>query len=696
MSAGKTSQHVGWGTKIAVAGMLMCLLSLQSAQAAGLLVADGGFGGVLAIEEHSVRVTVNNGIAVTEVTQVFRNTENRQVEALYTFPVPRGATVANFSMWIDGKEMVGEVVEKKRAREIYNSYKQQRRDPGLLEQSDYRTFEMRVFPIAPNARPKVQITYYQELDVDNDWATYVYPLATTTSRTADQKVAGQFAISLDARSEVPIVEMESPSHGDDFVIARHTKNYAQASLEAGGGDLSRDVVLAYRVERPRTGIDVVTSKAPGEDGYFYLTLTAGDELAPHNTGMDYVFVLDISGSMAQDGKLRTSRQSIAAFIDGLEEGDRFDVITFNVAAHPLFRELRPATQENRGRGAAFLESQPARGGTVLAPAITAAYRYGGADRPLNVVILSDGLTEQLDRTELLALIRSRPANARVFCVGVGNDVDRPLLEQMAEDAGGLAAFISRGDDFTRTAQAFRRKLLRPVGTNVEWTFDGVEVYDLEPKTIPNLYHGVPVRLYGRYRDGGTAKVSIRADVDGSEWRQTAGISFPTKEIENPAIERMWAFHKVQRLLKEADRSGSREAVIDEIVRLGEGYSIVTEYTSFLVLENDAEYQRWRLDRRNALRIERDRKRQGELDAQLAALRKGIPDNLGPPSPSSDSARSIPSSPAQASQSVAARPAPSPGAGSKGGGAFDPLAGGMALSLAALGLLRRRQRNATER
>jgi len=105
-----------------------------------------------------VQVTINNGIAVTRVTQVFHNTEKRQVEALYTFPVPKGASVANFSMWINGKEMVGEVLEKQRAREIYNSYKQVRRDPGLLEQVDYRTFEMRIFPIGPEADQKVQIT----------------------------------------------------------------------------------------------------------------------------------------------------------------------------------------------------------------------------------------------------------------------------------------------------------------------------------------------------------------------------------------------------------------------------------------------------------------------------------------------------------------------------------------------------------
>src|SRR6266849_9379563 len=153
----------------------LAIQEFTPARAAGLLIADGGFGGVLEIKEQEVHVTINNGIAVTKVTQVFHNTEKRQLEALYTFPVPKGASVANFSMWINGKEMVGEVLEKQRARQIYDSYKQMRRDPGLLEQTDYRTFDMRVFPIGSEADQKVQITYYQELDYDHDTATYVYP-----------------------------------------------------------------------------------------------------------------------------------------------------------------------------------------------------------------------------------------------------------------------------------------------------------------------------------------------------------------------------------------------------------------------------------------------------------------------------------------------------------------------------------------
>jgi Ca-activated chloride channel family protein len=611
------------------AAVAVALFAANETRAAGLLISDGGFGGLLEIKEHDVHVTINNGVAVTKVTQIFKNTERRHVEALYTFPVPKGASVANFSMWINGKEMVGEVLEKKRAREIYESYKRTKRDPGLLEQADYRTFEMRIFPIGPEAEQKVEVTYYQELDFDHDWATYVYPLATATRRDVDSRTTGKFAISFEVKSAVPITELESPSHRDAFVMAKHADDYWQASLETKAGSLARDVVLAFHTARPRTGIDLITSKANGEDGYFMLTLTAGEDLARKDEGMDYVFVLDVSGSMGDDGKLLLSKDSVGAFINELDKADRFEVLTFNVQPNVLFSQLQAVTPESIQQAAAFLSTQQARGGTVLNPAINTAYKYASPDRTLNVVILSDGMTEQQERRTLLELIQQRPRNTRVFCIGVGNDVNRPLLEQLAQDSGGLAAFVSQGDNFARQAKAFRRKLMRPAATNLQLEYGGIEVYDVEPKTLPNLYHGSPVRVYGRYRGGGTGAVSLRGSVSGVELKMKADMAFPKQDLNNPEIERMWASHRIDQLLKQADRTGSREQVVPEVVRLGEGFSVVTEYTSFLVLENDAEYQRWKIDRRNALRSERDRKAQEQLRAQLDTMRNKAVNDLGP-------------------------------------------------------------------
>lgn len=683
----------------ALALLALPLTTVLPAGAAGLLIADGGLGGVLEIEEHAVEVTISNGIAVTEVTQVFRNTEDRAVEALYTFPIPEGASVANFSMWIGGKEMVGEVVEKERARQIYDSYKQQQRDPGLLEQNDFKTFEMRIFPIGPRAEQRVQIAYYQELDFDHDRATYVYPLATVTHRDLDPRTRGRFALNLNVRSMVPITSLDSPSHANDFVVVRHGDDYYQASLETTGGNLNRDLVLTYQVTRPHTGLDLVTSRQGGEDGFFQLTLTAGQELEGATPGADYVFVLDVSGSMDQDGKLALSRGSLDAFIQELEPDDRFEVVTFNVAPTTLFSSLRAADVGAVSEAVQFLGRQRAQGGTVLQPALELAYRYKEADRLLNVVVLSDGMTEQSERQALHQLIAARPQGTRVFAIGVGNEVNRPLLTQLAEEAGGLADFLSQDDDFDQRAEAFRRKLSHPAASGLAIEIEGVGAYDVEPQKLPDLFHGAPLRIYGRYSRPGVAQVHVTGTIGGELLDQRLELEFAAQDGGDPEIERMWASKRIDRLLREAERGSGREAAREEVVRLGEGFSIVTEYTSFLVLENDAEYQRWKIERRNALRLERDRRKQQRVREELEGLRRKTTEALGP-APERNLAAAEPAMTPGATRRIQATPAvqPDPPRGQRrsfdlgGGGALDPAYAVLALALGGLLVLAHKHRS----
>lgn len=684
------------------AGMLLIGIFFAGCnlEAAGLLVAQGGLGGQLDIKEHTVRVVINNGVAVTEVEQIFLNKEQRMVEALYTFPVPNRASVSGFSMWIGGKEMVGEVVEQARARQIYDSYKQQKRDPGLLEQVDFKRFEMRIFPIPAGAEQRVKITYYQELDFDHDAATYVYPLATTAVPGTAASRAGKFAFSLEVKSEIPITEMESPSHANDFVIAKHSPEYRQASLETSGGDLGRDVVISLKTQRPRTGLDLITSKTAGEDGYFMLTLTPGQELSEQSQGMDYVFILDVSGSMANDGKLSLSQKSLGAFLEGLSPEDRFEVLTFNVAVNTLFRELKPADEAGVKRAREFLQSQVARGGTILRPALTAAYRYHNSDRVLNVVVLSDGMTEQSEQAELLQLIGQRPSGSRVFCIGVGNEVNRPLMQQLADRAGGLAAFLSPEDKLDRQAEAFRRKLMRPALTNVRLSYAGGGVEAVEPDAIPNLYHGSPARIYGRYRKPGKMDVTVDAEIMGKPYQQTVTMQLPEQDETNPEIERMWAWRRVERLFEEERAAGSPKHQ-SEIVKLCEGYSIASQYASFLVLENDAEFQRWKIERRNVKRTGRDlvahagvRQRLEQLRDQAAAEQaRAVPDSaketvadnsVSPADPISSSAPApaTNSSPSRPSPSFSPARSPTGGGGGGGGGAIDPVSAAIAAGLAA--------------
>jgi Ca-activated chloride channel family protein len=315
-----------------------------------------------------------------------------------------------------------------------------------------------------------------------------------------------------------------------------------------------------------------------------------------------------------------------------------------------------------------------------------------------VVILSDGMTEQKERQTLLNLINQRPSNARVFCIGIGNEINRPLLEQLAQDSGGLAAFVSGGDDFKRQAKAFRRKLMRPAADNLALKFDGIDVYDVAPEKLPNLYFGSPIRVYGRYKGSGDAGVTLTATVQGREIEKRAILPFPKRDLTNPEIERMWAQKRIGRLLKQADRQNDRQRVVDEVVRLGENFSIVTEYTSFLVLENDTEYKRWKIERRNLGRLERDRSAQRRRQEALDALRSNAMQGVGPqplsakasprPAAASKPAASPAAHPNRPSQQPTASPTPSRRQSRDfdfGSGPVGPLFVGLAM------MMRRRKR-----
>jgi Ca-activated chloride channel family protein len=343
----------------------------------------------------------------------------------------------------------------------------------------------------------------------------------------------------------------------------------------------------------------------------------------------------------------------------------------------------------------FLSSQVARGGTVLRPAITAAYTYHNSDRVLNVVVLSDGMTEQNEQAELVQLIGQRPSGSRVFCIGVGNEVNRPLMQQLADQAGGLAAFLSPEDRLDRQAEAFRRKLMRPALTNVRLTYDGGDVQNVEPDTIPNLYHGSPSHIYGRYRKAGKIYVTVEAEIMGKPHKETVTLQLPEQDATNPEIERMWAWRRVERLFEE-ERAAGTPKHRSEIVKLCEEYSIASQYASFLVLENDAEFQRWKIERRNVKRVGRDLVAHSAIRQKLEQLRDQAAAEQARAIPGSSKEAVTPDNTAQASPASGTpspNPQPSPsfsspspvhtgGGGGGGGGAIDPVSAAIAAGLAA--------------
>ena len=334
------------------------------------------------------------------------------------------------------------------------------------------------------------------------------------------------------------------------------------------------------------------------------------------------------------------------------------------------------------------------------------------------MLLSDGMTEAGEHRELLELIANRPAGSRVFSIGVGNEVNRPLLEQLARESGGLAAFLSPGDDFRTAGSSVPPQADAAGDVAVGTAVRRGDVYDVEPQLLPNLYHGSPVRVFGRYRNGGALKVSVNAEVLGKPVAESFETDLPQVDDANPEIERMWASHRVARLMDDERRNGAPGSLRNKIVELCEGYSIVSEYASFIVLENDAEYQRWTIERKNEKRMGRDgaalearrealQQMREEALAQLGpeGVEKRIDEVSGQPAnganqplaanspvtPDSPAAQPAPRQSRGFDFNAGASPSRNSGGGGGGGGAIDPLTGGLLLVVGGYGVWTSRPR-----
>jgi Ca-activated chloride channel family protein len=577
-----------------------------------LIPTDGG--PPLEIQSQEVAVRINNGVSVTTITQVFKNNRNAPLEAVYSFPVPNEASVSNFSMWINGKEVVGEVLEKREARRIYEQITSQRRDPGLLEQVSYKLFEVRVFPVPANGAQKIQIAYYQPVEYDTGYGVYVYPLEVKTRERS--RVTGTFKLDVELMSDLPLKSVSSPSHKDVMAVKETSAGRWRASIETPRGTLDRDFVLVYEHERERTGLVLVPSRARGEDGYFMLLLTAGRELDKSGEPVNYTFVLDVSGSMGEEHKLQHAVHMIEEILKGLSEGDRFNVVAFNIAPELLFERPRPADDDSRRRAAEFLRSQKARGGTDLIPALEAAGGQQIPDVSNVLVLLSDGnATNSDDHSRFQSLLGQKGARTRIFSIGIGNEVNRPLLSALAQATGGYSDFVSSQDDVDRKSALLRNKIVHRVAEDLAVKVDGVKVDEVVPAKLPNLFRGSQLALYGRYAGDGPATVTVTGKIGGREQAVSTEVNFPKEARDNPEVRRMWAWKRTDALMQEIRSRGESSGLVRKVVGLGTEYSIVTPYTSFLVLESDEQFRQFGIEQRNSRQVREDRAAQDRRFSQ---------------------------------------------------------------------------------
>ena len=542
----------------------------------------------LPVQSISFSTSIQNQVARTRIVQVFMNPHPWAAEGTFYFPIPETASIDEFAMWIDGKRVVGELVERDKARRTYDEIVRKLRDPGLLEYAGKNLFQARVFPIAPHSEQKIEIRYAQVLKAEQGTVKYEYPLGVghNTLRQPIASLAGKVEID----SNVGLRNIYSPTHS--LEVSRQGETKATVSFEQSQVTPTQDFVLYYALSEKEFGLSLLTYREKGKDGYFLALLSPKVDLkANESVPKDTVFVLDTSGSMSEEGKLSKAREALKFGIRSLHSGDFFNVVHFASEEHRFEEKLVPASKPEIERAVDYVSKLEANGGTDIDAALQAALTMFTADgRPHFIVFLTDGLPTVGQQNIARILEDARHDNstqARIFTVGVGYDVNTHLLDPLAENSRGAADYIAPKEDLEVRVSNIFTKVNSPVLTNLRLDWGGMKVYDLYPKALPDLFKGSQLVMVGRYSNAKTAAMTLSGEVNAGHRDFNLGAhEFPEENAANDFIPRLWAVRKVGYLLDQIRLDGESKEVRDEIVQLATQYGIATPYTSFLITEED--------------------------------------------------------------------------------------------------------------
>ena len=557
----------------------------------------------LPVKSINIDAKINGQVATTHVEQVFRNDTPYTLEGTYFFPIPENASIVEFAIWENGKKLVGEVRSREEARRIYDEIVRRQKDPGLLEYAGKDLFQASIFPIPPNSDKKLELTYSQILKAESGTVAYRYPLGTgrnVWSRptpiedvayrpAAQQQKFGTVSGTVEITGKEALRNIYSPSHEID--VKRKGETSATLSFETKGND--NDFQLFYGLSNNDFGMSLLTYREAGKDGYFLLQISPKDNISESElVNKDIVFVLDTSGSMADEGKMEKARAALLFGIRGLREGDRFNVIGFAGEEHLMENDLISANAQGKKRGEDFIQKLKPTGGTNINDALKAAVRqFTSSDRPKMLVFMTDGLPT-VGETNVDKIItnakETKVEGLRLFTFGVGYDVNTRLLDKLAAEEGGVADYVEPKEDLEVKVSNFFTKVSSPVLTDLDVDFGGLQTDMMYPRDIPDIFKGSQLTMIGRYKNQGDLdKLTLR--LKGKTGKETrtfsySNLDFPMRAETNDFLPRLWATRRVGWLVEQIRANGDNKELRDEIVDLGTRYGIVTPYTSYLATD----------------------------------------------------------------------------------------------------------------
>jgi Ca-activated chloride channel homolog len=555
----------------------------------------------LEVASVEVHTEIQDQIALTSIDQEFRNPNSTRLEGTFIFPIPKGAHLDKFAMEIDGKKVAAELLTAEKARGIYEDIVRRSRDPALLEYAGQDMYKVRIFPIEPNSRKRISLSYTQLLKSDDGLVSYALPLSTEKFSCEPVK---NLAVKVTLKTSRPLKSVYSPTH--TVVVKRDGANRATAAYEATDVQGDADFALYFAAEKDELGLNLLTHRVAGEDGYFLLLASPGiDSKDQKVIPKDIVFVLDTSGSMAGK-KLNQAKKALQFCVENLNEDDRFEVIRFSTEVDPLFNQLVTANHANRERAQEFVDRLKPLGATAIDDALRKALglqsnsrnhgeriktlAWQETERPFVLIFLTDGRPTigVTDEEQIVANVKKEnDGHTRVFCFGIGTDVNTHLLDKITEETRGFSQYVLPEEDLELKVSSFYSKIKEPVLTNPTLTFSGdVRPAKLYPSALPDFFKGEQLVLVGRYSGSGDSAAVLEGTINGGTRKFAHDVNFAVESSANEFIPRLWATRRVGYLLDEIRLHGENAELRDEITELARRYCIVTPYTSYLIVEDE--------------------------------------------------------------------------------------------------------------
>jgi Ca-activated chloride channel family protein len=543
----------------------------------------------------NVIVRVTDRVAAVEVEEWFRNGGGVPFgEGDYLYPLPGEAVFQNFSLFQGDVELRGETLPADRARAIYEDIVRRRKDPALIELVGHGLVRARVFPIGAGETRRIIMRYTQVLDRAGDALQFRYAAG---GRFAGIAPAGQERVQGPQHTAEPapltfrlIVEGGerfrdpfSPTH--EVRVTRDDGRLEVRPQDSLTGDFALFLPLAGNA----VGLTLAAHRPSGEDGYFMLTLSP-EQVAAAHVPRDVTVVVDVSGSMSGE-KMEQARGALRQLLGTLAVQDRVRLIAFSTGVRSWREDWTVATPAALRDAREWVERLSPDGGTNISGALEEAFRATSPAARLPIVVfMTDGLpsTGETNPERITAEAERTHGRARVFAFGVGYDVNTQLLDGLSAAARGSTQYVQPGEDVEQAVGALAAKVQHPVLADLELGDAPVRLTEVYPSRLPDLFAGEELIVFGRYEGGAeSGSLTVAGTRSGRSERYTTTARFPRHTNDNDFIPRLWASRKLGALTRTIRLEGANPERIDEVRRTALRYGLLSEYTSYLVLEPGA-------------------------------------------------------------------------------------------------------------